>query len=91
MSRDNIKKPTEYLTEQLTDWYEGTEEDDAEEIVNFKSLVERNETYILNYFDDGDTNADAEGLNSQIQKFIHMNGGVKDRDFFHFRLRKYFS
>lgn len=91
MKSDNVGKNTELLKAELNDWYEKTEKDDTEEIMNFKSLAERNLTSILNYFDDGDTNADAEGLNSQIQKFIHMNGGVKDRDFFHFRLMKYFS
>lgn len=91
MKKENVSRNPKELKAELNKWYERAEKDDIEEIINFKSLVERNESYILNYFDDGDTNADAEGLNSQIQKFIHMNGGVKDRDFFHFRLRKYFS
>jgi transposase len=81
MKKENVGKDTLYLQTELNDWYKKTDEDDIEEIMNFKSLTERNITSILNYFDQGDTNADAEGLNSQIQKFIHMNGGVKDRDF----------
>lgn len=91
MDRENIGKDKKELLSEIDSWYKKTEDEDIEEIMNFKSLVERNFISILNYFDKGDTNADAEGLNSQIQKFIHMNGGVKDRDFFHFRLRKYFS
>lgn len=91
MDRGNIGKDKKELIQEIDDWYKKTEDEDIEEVVNFKSLVERNFTFILNYFTEGDTNADAEGLNSQIQKFIHMNGGVRDRDFFHFRLRKYFS
>lgn len=91
MRKENVGKNPEKLKAELNTWYEKTENDDIEEIMNFKSLVERNSVCILNYFYEGDTNADAEGLNSQIQKFIHMNGGVKNRDFFHFRLRKYFS
>lgn len=91
MKRENIGRDKQWLINEIETWYEKTEDKDIEEVINFKSLVERNLTFILNYFDEGDTNADAEGLNSQIQKFIHMNGGVKDRDFFHFRLRKYFS
>jgi transposase len=91
MKKDNVGMDKQYLINEIKTWYEKTENDDIEEIMNFKSLTERNFISILNYFDEGDTNADAEGLNSQIQKFIHMNGGVKNRDFFHFRLRKYFS
>ena len=91
MKKENVGKNPNNLNTELNTWYAKTEHEDIEEIINFKSLVERNSVNILNYFNAGDTNADAEGLNSQIQKFIHMNGGVKDRDFFHFRLRKYFS
>ena len=91
MDRKNIGRDKEELIREIETWYTKTEDEGIEEVENFKSLVERNFTFILNYFDEGDTNADAEGLNSQIQKFIHMNGGVKERDFFHFRLRKYFS
>jgi len=91
MSRDNVGKDKTKLIHEINLWYKKTEDEDIEEVQNFKSLVERNFTDIFNYFNKGDTNADAEGLNSQIQKFIHMNVGVKERDFFHFRLRKYFS
>lgn len=91
MKTDNVGKDKQFLLSKITSWYERVEKDDIEEIVNFKSLVERNFNPILNYFEEGDTNADAEGLNSQIQKFISMNCGVKDGDFFHFRIKKYFS
>ena len=61
------------------------------EMENFKSLVERNESMILNYFVKGETNAKAEGINSKIQRFITINQGTRDRDFFYFRLAKLFS
>jgi len=67
------------------------EQDDIDEMLNFKSLIERNMLPILNYFRFGATNAKAENLNSQIQRFIMINQGTRDREFFYFRMKKYFS
>jgi len=75
----------------LKKWFLQVESEDIEEISNFSSMIERNYTEIMNYFNEGRTNAYAEGLNSQIEKFLHSNSGARDRDFFHFRLIKYFS
>ena len=46
---------------------------------------------VMNYFRFGATNAIAESINSQIQRFIMINQGTGDREFFYFRLQKYFS
>jgi len=46
---------------------------------------------VTNYFRFGATNAIAESINSQIQRFIMINQGTRDREFFYFRLQKYFS
>lgn len=91
MTKDNIGRERRQLIEELNIWSQLVEESDIEEILNFKSLVERNSEFILNYFNEGDTNADAEGLNSRIERFIVNNGGIKNRDFFHFRMKKHFS
>ena len=45
----------------------------------------------LNYFVKGKTNVKAEGINSKIQRFITINQGTRDREFFYFRLAKLFS
>jgi transposase len=67
------------------------EQDDVDEMLNFKSLVERNMLPVLNYFRFGVTNAIAENINSQIQRFVMINQGTRDREFFYFRVGKYFS
>jgi len=47
---------------------------------------------VMNYYSRfGATNAIAESINSQIQRFIMINQGTIDREFFYFRLQKYFS
>jgi len=91
MSKKNIGRHYLEIDKQLHLWYENVEDANIDEILNFKSLVESNEDYIVNYFIVGETNAMAEGINSKIQKFISSNQGTRDRDFFFFRLAKYFS
>ena len=51
----------------------------------------RHEQNILNYFLTQKTNAIAEAVNSKIQRFIAFNYGVRDKDFFLFRIAKYYS
>ena len=67
------------------------EQDDVDEMLNFQSLIERNMIPVINYFRLGATNAIAENINSQIQRFIMINQGVRDREFFYFKVKNYFS
>lgn len=71
----------------LNKWYEKVKESDIYEIKNFVYSVEYHEDNILNYFNSGQTNAFAESLNNKIQNFLRSNYGIRDRDFFHFRIR----
>jgi transposase len=91
MKKENVGERISRLKKQLQDWMQKVEEEDVDEMLNFKSLVERNELSVFNYFRFGVTNAMAENINSQIQRFIMLNQGTRDREFFYFRLRKYFS
>lgn len=75
----------------LKEWYEKVSEEEIEEFLLFASTVEKHEGEILNYFEEGHTNAFAESLNAQIESFINSNSGTRDRDFFHFRMKGYFS
>lgn len=81
----------ELARRKLSDWYAKMGTEDIEEMTNFASLVERHEGEILNYFVSGHTNAFAESLNSKIQACIRTSFGIRDLDFFHFRLRQQFS
>ena len=46
---------------------------------------------ILNYFDNRSTNASAESFNAKIKYFRMMYRGVRDKNFFLFRLTKLFA
>jgi transposase len=90
-SRKNIAAPQLVLERRLHQWYEDVEKSGIEELMNFSSTVERNQEYICNYFHNGATNAIAENRNGRIKKFISLNQGTRDRDFFFFRLKKYYT
>lgn len=90
-SRDNIGKHILQIEKELFQWYEDIEDCDIDEMLNFKALVESNETVIIAYFDKGQTNAKAENLNGQIKKFIASNQGIRNRDFFFFRVKNFFT
>jgi len=89
--KENVGKNKEEMRKRLQEWYLDVEKSGVMEMENFKSTVERNEGIIINYFVKGDTNANAEAINSKIQRFIMMNQGTRDREFFYFRLGKLFS
>lgn len=91
-SKKNIGKHELFLKKGLYQWYEDVEISGINELMNFSSTVERNQDYILNYFyHNGASNAKAENKNGKIKKFISANQGTRDRDFFFFRLTKYFT
>ncbi len=77
--------------ESLDKWYERTKQTKIEEIKNFRHTVKRHEGQIMNYFDEGHTNTFAESLNNKVQGFVRSNYGIRDRNFFHFRLMKHLS
>jgi transposase len=91
LSRDNIGKYEWQIERQLIDWYDHAEQVRIPEIENLIRLIGTHEQKIINYFKTGSTNAKAETMNSKIQRFIAANYGVRDKDFFLYRLAKYFS
>jgi len=89
--KENVGNDPTMINLALNDWYRQVEKADVVELLNFKSQVERNESIIVRYFEKGHTNAIAENINSKIKRFIMINQGTRDREFFYFRLRNYFS
>jgi hypothetical protein len=89
--KENIGKEKDEMRKNLQQWYLEVDKEGVMEMENFKSMVERNEGIIINYFVKGETNAKAEAINSKIQRFIMTNQGTRDREFFYFRLSKLFT
>ncbi len=89
--KEFVGDPRPTITNRLQTWYAKVDQADIMEITAFKALVERHQGVIINYFEQGHTNALAEATNKKINTFIRNNQGVKDKDFFFFRIKNYFT
>lgn len=91
--KDNPPKtdPLKAINQNLDRWIQKVIKADITEILNFKSLVERNRGCIVNYFITANTNAIAEANNNIIQTFLRANRGARNLDFFYFRLSHFLS
>jgi transposase len=89
--KEHIGKPKQYVTDRLRQWYRDVDASDVDEMLNFKSSVQRNQLAITNYFSNGHTNAIAENINGRIQQFISANKGTRDIDFVYFKIKKMFA
>ena len=62
-----------------------------DELKNIAFMLKRNMANILHYFIAKETNAKAEALNRNLQRFISANYGTRNIDFFLFRIKIHFS
>ena len=62
-----------------------------EELKNIAYLLKKNLAQILHYFIAKETNAKAEALNQNLQRFINVNYGARNTDFFLYRVKIHFS
>lgn len=91
LDKENVGKYEWQIERQLIAWYDNAEQQKLPEVENLIRLISSHEQLIMNYFIKGKTNAKAEAMNSKIQRFITANYGVRDKDFFMYRLAHYFS
>jgi transposase len=91
LDKKNVGKYEWEIERQLITWYDNAEQQKLPEVENLIRLIGSHEEIIMNYFIRGKTNAKAEAMNNKIQKFITANYGVRDKDFFMYRLAHYFS
>lgn len=76
---------------QLIEWVNIVKDANIYEMDNLSNMIDTHMNYIINYFLKSETNAKAESLNSQIQRFLHVNYGARNTDYFLYRLNSYFS
>lgn len=89
--KSNIGKNNDAIIQQLHQWYSQVDSTASDELKNFKEMVKDHQGKIIPYFKEGKTNAQAENLNKRIQSFIQSNYGVRDKEFFLWRCKQYFS
>ena len=66
-------------------------ESKVEDIRNIANFLRSNSTPILRYFYRRESNAKAEALNQNLQRFISVNYGARNSDFFLYRVALHFS
>lgn len=87
----NIGKSINTLENELHHWCMRVNESKITAFKAIRKMIEKHWDDIINYFLEGQTNAKAENMNGKIQRFLANNFGIKDRDFFLFRVAGYFS
>lgn len=91
MSKKNIGKSRLSMEKKIREWFNQVDNLENLYMINAKSSIEKNLGVIMNYFYEGATNAKAENLNRHIKRFIGTIFGIREMDFFFYRLGIYFS
>lgn len=80
-----------YALARLARWHEKVRQANFKTFNTISKTIELNYRDILNYFDNRSTNASAESFNAKIKGFRTQLKGVRNVDFFMFRLEKLFA
>ena len=79
------------IRDRLWEWYQQVKVSEIEDFTSVIKMIRKHEDLILNYFQRGHTNANAERLNGKIQRFVSANYGTRDKNFSLYRIANYFS
>ena len=86
---ENRNKTSIEVKYNLYKWYyKAMKVDKFEGVIK---MIRKHEDEILNFFKNGMTSARAERTNGKIERFVSNNYGIKNKDFFIYRLAGYFS
>lgn len=77
--------------QRLDKWYQKIEEKDIDSLIVAAESIRLHETNILNYFVNRSTNASAESFNAKLKGFRAVVRGVRDKEFFLFRIAKLYG
>lgn len=91
MDKDQVGKAIHLKKSELLKWYIKANMQQIDELSNFVATIKTNSGSILNYFVFGASNAPAEALNRNIKRFVGINYGVRNSDYFFYRLKNHFT
>jgi transposase len=89
--KSNCGLPEIAIERGLFNWYDRVEESKLKSFKSVVKMIEKHETEIIAYFSTKITSAKAERLNGKIERFLSNNYGAKNKDFFLYRVKGYFS
>lgn len=87
----NQTKSKQVAYTKLAHWYKDVENAGFKAFNTIANTININYRSILNYFDNRSTNASAESFNAKIKAFRAQYRGVKNVEFFLFRLTQIFA
>ncbi|MBZ9630954.1 transposase [Salegentibacter sp. LM13S] len=87
----NKAKSKEVAYTKLTHWYKDVEDTGFKAFNTIANTITLNYRSILNYFINRSTNASAESFNAKIKGFRAQFRGVKNVEFFLYRLTTIFA
>jgi len=76
---------------RLDQWYSLVENSEFKSFRIVMNTISLNYKEILNYFDNRSTNASAESFNAKIKAFRSQLRGVRNKEFFLFRLTQIYA
>ena len=84
-------KTREYGKTSLNSWYKEINKSDVSTLISSARTIKNNEGKILNYFNNRSTNASAESFNAKLKGFRSLLRGIRDTNFYLFRVEKLFA
>lgn len=72
-------------------WFEKVGQSKLKPLISAANTVQQNIGKVLNYFPDGSTNASAESFNAKLKGFRALVRGVRDINFFLFRVSTFYA
>lgn len=84
-------KTQEKAKERMERWFEKVSESNLRSLISAANTVQQNLGKVLNYFPDGSTNASAESFNAKLKGFRALVRGVRDINFFLFRISTFYA
>lgn len=77
--------------ERMERWFERVSQSNIKPLISAANTVQQNIGKVLNYFPDGSTNASAESFNAKLKGFRALVRGVRDINFFLFRISTFYA
>ena len=87
----NTSKEKNIAMTNLAQWYNAVENSEFKSFRTVMNTISLNYREILNYFDNRSTNASAESFNAKIKAFRAQLRGVRNKEFFLFRLTQIYA
>lgn len=84
-------KTREKAKERMELWFGKVSQSKLRPLISAANTVQQNLGKVLNYFPDGSTNASAESFNAKLKGFRALVRGVRDINFFLFRVSTFYA